>query len=84
MPPRDLLAIEQGRTASSQCVPVQLQVGHEEAFTGVIDLVSMRAIYWSNDDQGLSFEDRPIPADQLADAEYYREQMVEASTICSR
>ena len=63
----------------SQCVPVQLQVGHEEAFTGVIDLVSMRAIYWSNDDQGLSFEDRPIPEDQLADAEYYREQMVEAA-----
>ena len=63
----------------SQCVPVQLQVGHEEAFTGVIDLVSMRAIYWSNDDQGLSFEDHPIPEDQLADAEYYREQMVEAA-----
>ena len=63
----------------SQCVPVQLQVGHEEAFTGVIDLVSMRAIYWSNDDQGLSFEDRPIPEDQLADAEYYREQMVEVA-----
>ena len=63
----------------SQCVPVQLQVGHEEAFTGVIDLVSMRAIYWSNDDQGLSFEDRLIPEDQLADAEYYREQMVEAA-----
>ena len=63
----------------SQCVPVQLQVGYEEAFAGVIDLVSMRAIYWSNDDQGLSFEDRPIPEDQLADAEYYREQMVEAA-----
>ena len=63
----------------SKCVPVQLQVGHEEAFTGVIDLVSMRAIYWSNDDQGLSFEDRPIPEDQLADAEYYREQMVEVA-----
>ena len=63
----------------SQCVPVQLQVGHEEAFAGAIDLVSMRAIYWSNDDQGLSFEDGPIPEDQLADAEYYREQMVEAA-----
>ncbi|MEC8600668.1 MAG: elongation factor G [Pseudomonadota bacterium] len=63
----------------SQCVPVQLQVGYEETFAGVIDLVSMRAIYWSNDDQGLSFEDRPIPEDQLADAEYYREQMVEAA-----
>ena len=63
----------------SQCVPVQLQVGYEEAFAGVIDLVSMRAIYWSNDDQGLSFEDRPIPEDQLADAEYYRDQMVEAA-----
>ena len=63
----------------SQCVPVQLQVGHEEAFAGVIDLVSMRAIYWSNDDQGLSFEDGPVPEDQLADAEYYREQMVEAA-----
>ena len=63
----------------SQCVPVQLQVGYEEAFAGVIDLVSMRAIHWSNDDQGLSFEDGPIPEDQLADAEYYREQMVEAA-----
>ena len=63
----------------SQCVPVQLQVGYEETFAGVIDLVSMRAIYWSNDDQGLSFEDRPLPEDQLADAEYYREQMVEAA-----
>ena len=36
--------------------------------------LSMRAIYRSNDDQGLSFEDRPIPEGQLADAEYYREQ----------
>ena len=60
-------------------VPVQLAIGAEEDFRGVIDLVRMKAIYWNEDDQGLTYTLENIPAELQADAEHWREELVEAA-----
>ncbi|MEZ5515054.1 MAG: elongation factor G [Steroidobacteraceae bacterium] len=60
-------------------VPIQLPIGAEERFEGVIDLVKMKAIYWDTETQGMKFEYRDIPADMRADAEKFRAQMIEAA-----
>ena len=64
-------------------VPLQLAIGAEEEFEGVIDLIKMKAIYWDKDSMGVQFEEKDIPADLLADAEEYREQMLEAAAESS-
>ena len=63
----------------SNPVPIQLAIGAEENFRGVIDLVRMKAIYWHEEDQGLSYETAEIPDDLRADAEHWRETLVEAA-----
>jgi elongation factor G len=63
----------------SNPVPVQLAMGAEEHFKGVIDLIRMKAIVWNEDDQGLTFEAQDIPEDLVAEAEQWREHMVEAA-----
>ena len=60
-------------------VPIQLPIGAEEHFEGVIDLVRMKAIYWEEANMGTAFEFRDIPEELQADAESHREQMVEAA-----
>jgi len=60
-------------------VPIQLPIGAEEHFKGVIDLVRMKAIYWEEANMGTAFEFRDIPEELQADAESHREQMVEAA-----
>jgi elongation factor G len=60
-------------------VPIQLPIGAEEHFEGVIDLVRMKAIYWEEANMGTSFDVRDIPEELQADAELHREQMVEAA-----
>ena len=60
-------------------IPVQLPLGAEENFEGVIDLVSMKAITWGEEDLGISFVEGEIPDALRADAESFREQMVEAA-----
>jgi elongation factor G len=60
-------------------VPVQLAIGAEEEFKGVVDLVRMKAILWNEADQGLTYDLADIPADLADDAALYREQMVEAA-----
>ncbi|MGD8418764.1 MAG: elongation factor G [Pseudomonadales bacterium] len=60
-------------------VPVQLSLGAEENFRGVIDLIRMKAIIWNEEDQGLTYELEDIPAEYLDDAEHWREQMVESA-----
>ncbi|MFK7916315.1 MAG: elongation factor G [Pseudomonadales bacterium] len=60
-------------------VPVQLSLGAEENFKGVIDLIRMKAILWNEDDQGLTYDLADIPEDMADDAAYWREQMVEAA-----
>jgi len=58
-------------------VPLQLQIGTEENFIGQVDLLNMKAIYWNEDDKGMSFREEEIPADMLAQAEEYRASLVE-------
>jgi elongation factor G len=60
-------------------VPIQIPIGAEEKFEGVIDLVRMKAIYWDDSSQGMKFEMRDIPADLLEEAKEWREKMVEAA-----
>ena len=60
-------------------VPIQLPIGAEEHFEGVIDLVKMRAIYWDVDNMGTTYEARDIPAALVDEASAARELMVEAA-----
>jgi elongation factor G len=63
----------------ANCVPIQISIGAEEAFRGVIDLIKMKAINWSEEDKGLSFTYEDIPADHLERAKQFRLEMVEAA-----
>src|SRR3989440_4219602 len=58
-------------------VPIQIPIGAEEKFEGVIDLVRMKAIYWDDASQGMKYEMRDIPANLLGEAKEWREKMVE-------
>jgi len=60
-------------------VPLQMTIGAEENFTGVVDLLKMKAIIWNEADQGMTFESREIPEDLLAECEEMREYLVEAA-----
>jgi elongation factor G len=60
-------------------VIVQLPIGAEETFAGVIDLIGMRAIYWDESNMGTTYEEVEIPEDLRAEAELWREKMIEAA-----
>ena len=60
-------------------VPLQLPIGSEENFIGQIDLMTMQAVYWNEDDLGSTPRFEPIPAELQAQAEEYRSNMVEAA-----
>lgn len=60
-------------------VPVQLPIGAEENFAGVIDLILMRAIYWDDSSKGMKHELKDIPADMMAECEKWRANLVEAA-----
>jgi len=60
-------------------VPIQLPIGAEENFKGVIDLVKMKAVFWNEEDRGATFEYRDIPAELQDEAAKWRENMVEAA-----
>ena len=60
-------------------VPIQLPIGAEDKFEGVIDLVKMKAIYWDESSQGMKFEERDIPAAMLDEAKAWQERMVESA-----
>ena len=63
----------------SNPVPIQLNIGAEEEFKGVIDLIRMQAIFWNEDDKGMTYEAKDIPAELQDQAAEMREQMVEAA-----
>ena len=63
----------------ANCVPIQLNIGAEEEFSGVIDLIKMKSINWNAEDKGMTFTYEDIPADLLDKAEQYRSEMVEAA-----
>jgi elongation factor G len=60
-------------------VPIQIPIGAEEKFAGVIDLVAMQAIYWDEASQGMKFERKPIPAELADEAKEWHGKMVEAA-----
>lgn len=60
-------------------VPIQLPIGAEDNFQGQIDLLKMKAIYWNEEDKGVTYREEEIPAELKAQAEEYRSNMVEAA-----
>lgn len=64
-------------------IPIQIPIGAEENFAGVVDLVKMKAIYWDEASQGMKFEEREIPAELKELADEWREKLVEAAAEAS-
>ncbi|WP_339874425.1 elongation factor G [uncultured Algoriphagus sp.] len=62
----------------SYAVPLQLPIGAEDRFRGVVDLINNRAIVWNEDDFGMTFEEVPIPEDMIDEVAEYREYLLEA------
>jgi elongation factor G len=60
-------------------VPIVIPIGKEDYFEGVVDLIKMKAIYWDEASQGMKFDYREIPAELQAQAEEWREKMIEAA-----
>ncbi|WKZ13162.1 MAG: elongation factor G [Gammaproteobacteria bacterium] len=60
-------------------VPIQVPIGAEENFKGVVDLIQMKAVYWDEESQGMRFELKDVPADLQKVAAEYRDKMVEAA-----
>jgi len=67
----------------ANAVPIQINIGAEDEFKGVVDLIKMKAIMWNEDDQGMTFNYEEIPADLVDTANDYREQLVEAAAEAS-
>jgi elongation factor G len=62
----------------SRAVALQLPMGEEENFKGVVDLVGFRAIVWNETDKGMTYQEVPIPAEMMDEAKEYREKLLEA------
>ncbi|MFK7815327.1 MAG: elongation factor G [Gammaproteobacteria bacterium] len=79
-----LRVVEQIRERlGSHAVPIQLAIGAEENFHGVVDLIKMKAVYWDEADLGASFEEKEIPPDMMEECQKWREEMVEAAAESS-
>jgi elongation factor G len=76
--------VEQLKTRlGANAVPLQMTIGSEEEFKGVVDLVKMRAIIWNEEDQGMTFDYQPIPADLIVTCEKMREFLIESAAESS-
>ncbi|NHB97738.1 elongation factor G [Photorhabdus stackebrandtii] len=79
-----LRVVEQIKTRlAANPVPLQLAIGAEDGFTGVVDLVKMKAINWNDEDQGTTFTYEDVPADMQDLAEEWRNNLVEAAAEAS-
>ena len=67
------------RRLGANPVVIQLPIGAEENFAGVIDLIGMRAIYWDDSNMGMTYDEVEIPEELRAEAEVWREKMIEAA-----
>ncbi len=67
----------------ANAVPIQMNIGTEEKFEGLVDLVRMKAIYWNEADMGVTYEAHEIPEELLVQCKELREQMVEAAAEAS-
>jgi elongation factor G len=74
-----LKVVKQVKTMlGSNAVPLQLPIGAEESFKGVVDLINWRGIIWNEHDKGMTFTEVPIPEDMLEEATEWREKLLEA------
>ena len=79
-----LRVVEQLKTRlGANPVPLQLAIGAEEKFEGVVDLVRMKAIYWDDSTQGMKYDEKDIPEDMAELAQKYRDLLVEAAAESS-
>ena len=62
----------------SNAVPLQLPIGAEDNFKGVVDLINFRGMVWNEEDKGMTYKEVPIPDDMKEDAEMWREKLLEA------
>ena len=62
----------------SNAVPLQLPIGAEDNFTGVVDLINFRGMVWNEADKGMTYKEIPIPEDMMEEATLYREKLLEA------
>ena len=62
----------------AKAVPLQLPIGAEDNFTGVVDLITMKGIVWNEHDKGMTFKEVPIPADMAEEVAQYRQELIEA------
>ncbi|WP_374087500.1 elongation factor G [Methylomicrobium lacus] len=67
----------------SLAVPMQLPIGAEDRFEGVVDLIKMKAIYWDEANMGMTFQEKDIPADMQEQCKIWRERLVEAAAESS-
>jgi len=72
-----------GDRLGSNVIPIQVPIGAEEKFQGVVDLIKMKAIYWDEETRGAKFEERDIPDELLGRCTALREQMLEAAAEAS-
>ncbi|WNO59875.1 elongation factor G [Rheinheimera sp. MMS21-TC3] len=79
-----LRVVKQARTRlNSTIVPIQLPIGAEDHFEGVVDLIKMKAINWNMEDHGMTFTYEEIPADMLEECNEWRQNMIEAAAEAS-
>ena len=76
----DFLAVVEQvkKMLGSNAVPLQLPIGAEDTFKGVVDLINFRGIIWNTHDRGMTYEVVEIPADMLQEATEWREKLLEA------
>ncbi|MBK8817110.1 MAG: elongation factor G [Methylococcaceae bacterium] len=63
----------------AKAVPMQLPIGSEESFQGVVDLIKMKAIYWDENNMGMTFKEEDVPPQMLSDCKKWRDYIVEAA-----
>ena len=63
----------------SNAIPIQIPIGAEDNFKGVVDLIRMKAIFWNEEDMGTTFEEKDIPEDLKEICDKYRDEMIEAA-----
>ena len=68
-------------TLGANAIPLQIPIGSEDKFVGVVDLIEKRAIVWDDETQGMSFNTIPIPEDMKADVEEYRNNLLEEVAV---
>ena len=75
----DMVVDQLRERLGANAVPLQMTIGAEEEFRGVVDLLKMKAIIWNEDDMGMTFNYEDVPAEMLETCEAMRENMVEAA-----